>query len=117
MEIKLQNLFQPVDQGLERQHFADGEQHPWHIAGAIAGVVAQGVDLTRCAKDDFLVGDQPREADAVNPNVGIGGAASGPRQLLGFLHSGRVEGLAKFCQELGSLDCSAAGGIGFLVVV
>ena len=58
--------------------------------------MAEEIDFSRCAEDDFLVGDVARKPDAVNANVFVGGAASSTSDFFGFGNAGWVEGFTEF---------------------
>ena len=79
--------------------------------------MAEYVDLSRCAEDDFLMGDVARKSDAVDADIFVGDGTSSPRNFLGFGDAGGIEGFAEFAEELCGLDGGTAGSVGFLVVV
>lgn len=100
LKFRLKQLFKAIDQAFEVRDFANGKQYPRHIALAIAGVMAQRINLSRCPKNHLLMGNQSGEANTVNANFSVSARPSRPREMFGLLHLGGLKVLpnsAKRC--------------------
>src|SRR5690606_4195469 len=112
----IEEMLEPVHEAVQFHDFLDGQIDARHVAGPFVGIMPDFQGLSVAAENDFLLGENAGQTDAVDAESGIV-AAAGAFDRLVFLRIALAELPPHAGAPFRRLDGGAARRIQLLVAV